>query len=486
MQIVYSRHGGRRDLVHLGSASTDAEYELLLAAARQKLAAGQQEFDLGLEVPSAAVVSITSTRLGVLWDLLGLAYRRLQFDAAVAETDGDVFRRLVLARIIEPTSKLDAIRVLEEAGISAPSYPTIKRRLPVYAERSFREGLAAANARHVGLGPATLVLYDVTTLYFETDQGDGFRESGFSKERRLEPQITVGLLTDQAGFPLMIEAFEGNKAETATMLPVIRSFQKAHQLTDVVVVADAGMVSEANKKLLEAEGLSFILGAKVPKVPHVIQQWRREHPGREIPDGHVFVQPWPAGATQHRRDHVFYYRYKADNARRSLKGIDEQVRKAEAAVAGKASVKRNRFVKLANASKSVNRELEIKARGLAGIKGYVTNLVDLSQEEVIGAYHRLYEIEKSFRMSKSDLRARPIFHHTRDSIEAHLTIVFAALAVSRWLENASGWSIRKLVKTLRRYKTIQIRIGKQTITAQDQLPADLAALITEIDAGVAH
>lgn len=486
VQIVYSNRGGHRDMEHLGSASTDAEYELLLAAARQKLAAGQQEFDLDLGGPSPLVVPITSTRMGVLWDLLELAYRRLRFADGVGEADADVFRRLVLARIIEPTSKLDAIRVLEEAGIPAPSYATIKRRLPVYAERPFREAIAATNARHVGLGPATLVLYDVTTLYFETDQGDGFRESGFSKERRLEPQITVGLLTDSAGFPLMIEAFEGNKAETSTMLPVIRSFQKAHRLPDVVVVADAGMVSEANKKLLEAEGLSFILGARVPQIPHVIQQWRAEHPGQEIPDGHVFTQPWPAGPGDGRRDHVFYYRYKADNARRSLKGIDEQVRKAEAAVAGKASVKRNRFVRLGVASKSVNRELEAKVRGLAGIKGYVTNLVDLPHEEVIGAYHRLYEVEKSFRMSKSDLRARPIFHHTRDSIEAHLTIVFAALAVSRWLENASGWSIRKLVKTLRRYKTIQIQVGEQTITAQDQLPADLAKLIADINADAVH
>ena len=93
------------------------------------------------------------------------------------------------------------------------------------------------------LGPASLVLYDVTTLYFETDAGDGFREPGFSKERRLEPQITLGLLTDAAGFPLMVEAFEGNKAETATMLPVINAFKTAHQLTDVTVVADAGMIS---------------------------------------------------------------------------------------------------------------------------------------------------------------------------------------------------------------------------------------------------
>jgi hypothetical protein len=125
-----------------------------------------------------------------------------------------VFRDLVLARMIEPVSKLDSPRVLEEAGVAAASYRTVKRRRSVYAKDSWRQQISATCAVRAQLGPASLVLYDVPTLYFETDEGDGFRESGFSKERRLEPQITLGLLTDQAGFPLMVSAFEGNKAET--------------------------------------------------------------------------------------------------------------------------------------------------------------------------------------------------------------------------------------------------------------------------------
>jgi hypothetical protein len=126
----------------------------------------------------------------------------------------------VLARIIEPVSKLDSLRVLEEAGVAPASYATLSHRRPEYAQEAWRQRLSAACAAHARLGPASLVLYDVSTLYFETDRGDGFREPGFSKERRLEPQITVGLLTGQDGFPLMVSAFEGNKAETKTMLPV--------------------------------------------------------------------------------------------------------------------------------------------------------------------------------------------------------------------------------------------------------------------------
>jgi transposase len=101
---------------------------------------------------------------------------------------------------------------------------------------------------------------------------------------------------------------------------------------------------------------------------------------------------------------------------------------------------------------------------------------------VIGAYHRLFEIERSFRMAKSDLQARPIYHRKRDSIEAHLTIVFAALAVSRWIEHQTGWSIRKFVKTARRYRTIKIQAGGHVITAADPIPGQLRQALEAINA----
>jgi hypothetical protein len=473
VQIVYSNRRGSRTMEHLGSAHDEAELEALKAAARQRLAAGQGEFDLGLDVAGSAgaPLEITSSRMGHLWDALCRAYATLGFDTVAG---GDtVFRDLVLARIIEPTSKLDSLRVLAEVGGDPVSYRTVERRLPVYAQPSWRQGLAAACAKQVGLGPASLVLYDVSTLYFETDAGDGFREPGFSKERRLEPQITIGLLTDASGCPLMVEAFEGNKAETATMLPVIRAFMAVHQSRDVTVVADAGMISEANRKAIEDAGLSFILGARMPDVPYVIAAWRKDHPDVEPADGQVFTQPWPAGPTDNRRDQVIYYQYSADRARRTLRGIDEQIGKAEKAVAGKIPVKRNRFVQLTGADKSVNRALEAKARALAGFKGYVTNIDNPTPEFVLDAYHRLYNIEKSFRMSKNDLAARPIYHHKRESIDAHLTIVFAALAITRLIEDRTGWSIRRFVRTARRYRTIQIRAGQQILTAADPLPTDL-------------
>jgi hypothetical protein len=487
VQIVHSLHRGSRDIEHIGSAHDDAELELLKAAARQRLAAGQGELDLGLDAGApGGPLPIISSSMGCLVDALSCGYRVLGFDQATA--GDEVFFQLVLARIIEPVSKLDSLRVLEEAGVRPAPYRTVTRRLRAFAEQSWRQQISAACAAPAGLGPASLVLYDCSTLYFETDEGDGFRESGFSKERRLEPQITIGLLTGADGFPLMVSAFEGNKAETKTMLPVIQAFMTAHQLPDVTVVADAGMVSEANQKAIEAAGLSFIPGAKIPHEPYVVAQWRREHPGQDIPDGRIFTQPWPAGPAGGRRDQVIYYQYRHDRARRTLRGTGEQVRKAEQAVAGNVPVKRNRFIRLSGGTRTVNRELEAKARTLAGLKGYVTNLrtcpdgTPVTPEFVIGSYHQLFQIERSFRMAKSDLQARPVYHRTRDSIEAHLTIVFAALAVSRWIEARTGWSIRKFVKTARRYRTVRIQAGTHVITAADPLPGELRQALEAINA----
>jgi transposase len=304
-----------------------------------------------------------------------------------------------------------------------------------------------------------------------------------SKERRLEPQITVGLLTDASGFPLMIEAFEGNRAETKTMLPTITAFMAAHQLPGVTVVADAGMVSQTNRDALEDAGLTYILGERIPDIPYQVQRWHRDHPGEPIPDGHVFVQPWPATDAQRaqgRRDKTVYYQYNHDRARRALRGIDQQIAKAEKAVAGQTPIKRNRFIQLSGGQRTVNRALEAKARGIAGLKAYITNMDRPSPELVIGAYHQLWRIEQSFRMSKHDLRARPIYHHQRESIQAHLTVVFAALAVTRYLEDATGWTIKRFVRTARRYRTVHIRAGSHTLTAEDPLPDDLREALATI------
>jgi hypothetical protein len=161
VQIVHSSHRGSRDIEHIGSVHDDAELELLKAAARQRLAAGQGELDLDLDAAAlGGPLPVTASRMGCLLDALSRAYDVLGFGAAAG--GDEVFRGLVLARIIESASKLDSLRVLEEAGAAAPSYRTVLRRLHAYAKEPFRQELSAACAAHARLGPASLVLYDVS------------------------------------------------------------------------------------------------------------------------------------------------------------------------------------------------------------------------------------------------------------------------------------------------------------------------------------
>ena len=199
-------------------------------------------------------------------------------------------------------------------------------------------------------------------------------------------------------------------------------------------------------------------------MPEVVTEWRDNHPGQEIPDGQVFTQPWPATAAEKARgipDRVIYYQYRHDRARRTLRGIDEQVAKAERAVDGKSPGQ----TQPVHQTDRRDQERQPRPGGQSPrpgrAKGYTTNLTDQTAEFVIDAYHQLWRIEKSFRMSKHDLQARPIYHHKRESIEAHLTIVFAALAVSHWIEHQTGWSIKKFVRTARRYRTVRSAPGNK-------------------------
>ena len=482
VQVVWKSARGSREIEHLGSAHSGAEVELLKAVAAQRIAAGQDPLPLEVAAPlEPAALEIVWSRMGRLLDAVAAVYRQLGFDKACGQDV--VFEQLVTARIIEPSSKQDAARVLAEAGVRAMSYRTVKRRLPRYAEQEWRDRLSGACAAAADLGPSALVLYDVTTLWFETDTGDGFREPGFSKERRLDPQITVGLLTDATGIPLMIDAFEGNRAETKTIIPLVQRFVAAHGIAGVTVAADAGMMSEANLADIEDAGWSFVVGGKLPEIPYVVKQWRADNPDREPPDGLVLTQPTVMGPRANQRRRTVLYQYKTDRARRSVHGIEQQVAKAEKAVAGQAAIKRNRFVSLTGGTRAVNRQLESKARALAGWKPYVTNIDGADPAWVIGAYHQLWRIEHAFRMSKHDLRARPIYHHKRESIDAHLAIVFAALAISHRIESQTGWTIKKFVRALRRYRTVKINTGSHTLTAEDPLPDDTRQALEAVHQG---
>jgi hypothetical protein len=500
-------NGGRRKIVaHVGSAHTEAELGILLERAREMLAdPAQGTFDLGIEpaVPQARLVAppaaptlfdaerpdaapaarparVVSTDSRLLFLALDGIYDDLGFSAL----DDDVFRDLVLARVVEPASILDTGRVLADLGRRAASDKTMRRTLARCADRGYRDTLAELCFAHArASGDISLVLYDVTTLYFEAEHEDALRKAGYSKERRVDPQIVVGLLVDRHGFPLEIGCFEGDKAETLTIVPIVEQFAARHGIAD----------------------LRFIVGSRTTKAPIDLASHFRWH-GDAFSDGQIIdtitpknsrktendvtkkAEPvWDPG--QHPGSWRAVWAYSAKRAARDNKTLTIQENRAREIIAGEKKAKTTRFVKNANGKQTLDQAGLERARKLAGLKGYVTNIdaATMPAAEVIASYHDLWHVEQSFRMSKTDLRARPMFHHARDAIEAHLTIVFTALAVSREAQNRTGIAIRNLVRQLRPLRSATIAING----AQQTFPPALSDGHREIlqalkDPGVTH
>lgn len=452
VQIVTKTGRQVTGIDHIGSAHTDTDLALLIDIAKQRIRdrardAGQGEFDLSLTPSPASTAVLTHAYSRLLYDTLAGVYTQLGFTAAV---DDAVFRDLVIARIIEPASKLDTIRILTELGLTPPSNTGIHRSLNRAADENYRDRCSEACVEFRGTEQLTLVLYDVTTLFFQVEQEDDYRKPGLSKERRLEPQIVVGLLVDERGFPLQLHSFEGNKAETLTLVPVLDAFRAQHPDVTVSVACDAGMLSAANLLALEDAGYSFIVGSRIAKTPPDVAEY--QHDGAELADGQIFESTGWFGRGDTRRQRRIVYQYREKRARLDLRNIEKQVEKARKVVAGTTPVKKGRFLKITDAEKSVDEALVESARQRAGIKGYVTNLSmnTASAETVIDAYHQLFNVEASFRMAKTDLRARPIYHRQREKIEAHLTVVFCAIAISRHIQEVTGVSIKRFVKLLAR------------------------------------
>lgn len=268
-----------------------------------------------------------------------------------------------------------------------------------------------------------------------------------------------------------LQSFQGNTAETKTILPVLEEFQKEHHLEKVTVVADAAMLSRINLESLVDNGYHFIVGSRLTKIPYDIAQYQKQ--GSLVDDQIVVSQ---------KGDYRVIYQYREKRARLDIKNIELQVAKAKRMVSGIAPVKRNRFVSLESQRKVLNQNLIDKAYSLAGIKGYVTNL-NLSPEEIINAYRQLFQVEASFRMTKSDLKARPVFHRKRDAIEAHLTIVFTSLAISRRIEKLTGLSIKRVVKTLRPIRSGTIVINGIEFPADPEIPKDINILLQKLESG---
>jgi len=465
VQIAYKQKGKIVKIQHIGSAHNDEELKNLLALAHQRLQ--DQQLELFPEMPSSLRIRIKKSFSGLLWSILQEEYRKLGF----SRLNDKIFEALCIVRIVEPTSKLDSLRVLADLGVDPIDRNKLYRCLVKASEQEYRKIISQACFEHVQRTDLTLVLYDVTTLYFEVQKEDDFRKPGMSKERRLEPQIILGLLVDRNGFPLELHSFEGNKAETQTLLPVLEAFQSQHALKKITLVADAAMLSAANLEALTKAGYTYIVGSRLQKVPYDIAEFQKSG---ELSDQQVI--------TMHQDGYRVIYQYRAKRAALDLRNLEKQVAKANKAIRGQTPSNRIKFLSVKASSKQLNQKLIAKTKALAGIKGYVTNL-DIPDIEVIAYYHQLFQVEAAFRMAKSDLGARPIYHQNRNAIEAHLTLVLAALAISKNIERQTGVSIKQFVKLIRPLRSGIVKFNGKEILAEPEVPETAARMLKLLNPG---
>lgn len=447
VQIV--RYRGRKVVIlkHVGSARAQDEIDALLQSADAWIERNVGQGSLLAERASRALPIARCTFVGVRHAIayrafMGVAHR-CGFDALRDPFAVD----FAIIRAFEPCSKRRSRELLERHFGIRYSERTMYRSLRTVAHhKEHAERLAVACARRAFAFDCSLVLYDVTTLYFESfreDEGDeALRKTGFSKDNKpQQPQIIVGLLVTSDGFPLGYALFKGNTFEGHTMIPVIENFQKVHRVETCTIVADAAMLSLENIGELRRKKLSYIVGARIANLSPKLQVKVSEALNRR--DGATVRFPTKHGDLLCSFSQKRFLKDKRD--------MEKQIARAKKLVASGESGRHAKFVRAQGAAYALNEKLIAKTEKLLGIKGYVTNIPPkiMSNGEVIAHYRNLWHVEQAFRMAKSDLDARPIFHHIEESIRAHLLICFLALTMSRYVEIKSGLSLRKVIDLLR-------------------------------------
>ena len=391
--------------------------------------------------------------------ILDRIFDRIGFD----KIEDDVFRKLVVARLSCPSSKAATVEYLKNHFDEDVDLSKIYRYLDKlnHTQQEKVQDISVRHTRELLGGNIGVMFYDVTTLYFEADREDDLRKTGFSKEgRHKNPQIILGLLVSLNGYPLAYCIHEGNKYEGHTMMPVIEEFVRKYEQEDFVVVADSGLMNEQNVADLERNNYKYIIGARIKTESTRVTEWILSH---SWVDGQMEEYDKGDG----RRLLVGY----TDNrARKDSYNREKGVRRLEKAYRNgrlsKENINRrgyNKFLEMKNKVEvSINYGKIEEDAVWDGLKGYLTN-TELPAEQIYAAYHNLWTVELAFRIAKSKLEVRPMFHFTRKRIEAHICICFVALKVYKELDrilklNGIKLSIDKVLRMAKTVTTMQVRL----------------------------
>ncbi len=391
--------------------------------------------------------------------ILGKIFNDIGFNKITDE----LFRHLVLARIIYPVSKLKTIDYLQKYKGITVSASEIYRYLDKLHEFQIKEvqQISLQHTLKILDNKLTIVFYDVTTLYFEAADEDDLRKTGFSKDgKHQQPQIVLGLLVSEMGYPLDYEIFEGNKFEGHTMLPIVEAFTKKYKTEQLIVVADAGLMSNKNIKELTEKGYAFIIGARIKNETLEIQN---QILSLQLEDNESLVLQ----KTSQQRLVVSYSASRAkkdeQNREKGIARLRKLVCKGKLTKDHINSKGYKKYLKLKEEVKvEVDEEKYKEDEKWNGLKGYLTN-TQLPKETIINYYNQLWHIERTFRITKTDLSIRPIFHYKKSRIEAHICIAFAACKVYKELERLlkekrAGISAEKAIDILKTIYAITLKM----------------------------
>lgn len=438
IQVVSKYHGKLIIHKHIGTFSNEIKKESLLGLAKAFIK--QQTGQVGLfDVPigpKLTNISISGNKPLFVYELLGRIYDKLGF----SKYSDSLIRDLVIARIYSPSSKRETREVLEDLFNCKYSLKTIYRHLKKSLEKGLKDSFQHALisfAKDDLKDSLRLVFYDVTTLYFDSHARVGLKDFGFSKDHHsTDVQIVVGLVVNKLGFPLYFDVFNGKTFEGNTFVEVIEKIQKLLNNPKLVVVADAAMISQKNIDKLVERNIGFIVGARLSNLTVKLQSKISQRLSKQ--EGKIIT-------TKYYKQRLIC-QYLKKRAAKDKFEREKQLSKAKQAILSPSRiVGRFRFLKANGEKYLINEELIAKAEKLEGIKGYLTN-TSINKKNVISRYHDLWRIENDFRVTKSDLEARPIFLHLDETITGHLVTVFAGLAICRYLEIKTGMSIHKILK----------------------------------------
>jgi len=362
--------------------------------------------------------------------LLGKLFDDIGFNAIKDE----LFRHLVITRLIYPVSKLKTTDYLLKYKGVIVDVDRVYRYLDKLhnSQKELIQKISYDHTLKILNNEISIVFYDVTTLYFEAEEEDDLRKTGFSKDgKHSQPQIVLGLLVSKGGYPLTYEIFDGKKFEGHTMLTIVDSFKKKHDINNMVVVADAGLMSNNNITELQEKNYEYIIGARIKNESKLI--------GQQILSARLQNGESIAIIKDENSRIIISYsesRAKKDAANRK-KGLEKLEKNIKSGNLTKQHINNrgyNKYLKMkGNAKISIDKKKYTEDGKWDGLKGYITN-TKLSKDEIIENYNHLWQIEKAFRISKSDLKIRPIFHRLKGRIEAHICIAFCAYKIYKELE----------------------------------------------------